>query len=100
MLSADPVPDNLILSAEDIRYIRPCQFAELTGLAPGYFSAWSHARGISERSLERLAHQLGMGKAELLKGFDLRREDQTNARAAQAKAAQLIALLTSTQESA
>ena len=99
MSSGFKVPENLTLSAQDIRYLRPCQLAQLTGIAPGYFSAWSTTRGISERSLERLAHQLGLSKADLLRGFDLRREDQAIARAAQKKANQLIALFTSPQES-
>ncbi len=98
-MSLDHVPDNLILSAEEFRYLRPCQFSQLTGIAPNNFAAWSNHRQISERSLARIADKLGMTKPELLKAFDLRRQDQATARAAQAKADQLIALFAS-EESA
>ncbi len=94
------VPDNLILSVEDIRHIRPCQLAQLTGIPSSNFSAWSGTRSISERSLERISQQLGISKADLLKGFDLRRQDQAIARHAQAKADQLIELLSLKQEPA
>jgi transcriptional regulator with XRE-family HTH domain len=89
----------LYLSVQDIRYMRHSQLSRLTGVDPSSFSAWSHNRRISERNLERIAHRLGMTKAELLQGLDLRRQDVAIARAAQAKADQLIAHL-NLQESA
>ncbi len=88
------------LSVEDIRYLRPVQLSLLTGFDPSYFSAWSSRRSISERSLARMAERLGVSKSDLLKSFELRRQDAAIARAAQARANQLIAALPMNSERA
>lgn len=87
------IPSELVLSAEDIRYLRHSQLSLLTGIDSSNFSAWKHKRGISERMLERASEHLGIGKPELLQGFELRRQDAAIARVAQAKANQLIQFL-------
>jgi transcriptional regulator with XRE-family HTH domain len=92
------IPDNFTLSVEDIRYMRHSQLAELTGIDPSNFVAWSHRRRISERSLERIAQRLNISKADLLKGIELRRQDAAIARAAQTKTDQLIAFLRLNQQ--
>ncbi|HEY9660380.1 MAG TPA: hypothetical protein V6C65_18155 [Allocoleopsis sp.] len=94
------IPDNLTLSVEDIRYLRPIQFAQLTGIPSSSFCGWIRNRRISERNLERIADKLGMSKADLLQGLELRRQDVMDARTAQTKADRLIAFLTVTQEPA
>jgi transcriptional regulator with XRE-family HTH domain len=88
-----PIPPNLVLSADDIRYLRHSQLAQLTGIDASSFSAWSQQRRFSERTLDQLAHLLGTPKTVILEGFDLRRQDVATARLAQHKAEQLIAFL-------
>ena len=87
------IPAHLLLSAQDIRHLRHIQLARLTGIDASSFSAWSSRRRFSERSLEQLEQRLGIPKSDILQGFDLRRQDMTTARAAQAKADALIAYL-------
>lgn len=94
------IPSDFVLAAEDIRYLRHIQLARLTGIDASSFVAWSGCRRFSERSLEQLEHRLGIPKAEILQGFDLRRQDMTIARAAQQKANALIDYLNLEQESA
>lgn len=92
------LPHHIILSAEDIRYLRPVQFALLTKIHSSYFSAWSASRQISERSLEQIAVSLCIPKSEVLRGFDLRRQDTASTLAAQHKANELLAYINHTRE--
>jgi hypothetical protein len=94
------IPSKFILSAEEIRYIRHTQFSQLTGIRANNFPRWDRGRRISEQTLERLAVGLRTSKLEVLKGFELRRQDVAIARAAQAKAEQLILFLGLEQETA
>lgn len=94
------IPSDLILTAEDIRYLRHVQLAVLTGIDASNFPAWYQGRRLSERTLERLSQCLSVSKAEILKGFELRRQDATRARTAQTKALQLITYLGLDQETA
>lgn len=94
------IPHQLTLSVEDIRHIRHSQLALITGIDSSNFSAWSNHRKISERSLERIAQKVGMSKADLLQGLELRRQDAALARAAQVKVSQLIEFLHLNQEPA
>jgi len=87
------IPPELLLSVEDIRHLRHSQLSLLTDINPSNFSAWNHQRRLSERSLERIAQRLGLGKPELLQGFELRRQDSVIARVAQTKANHLILFL-------
>jgi hypothetical protein len=87
------LPDDMLLTAEDIRYLRPAQLSTLTRIQADYFSAWSATRRISEANLTAIAKALGIDREEVLKGFDLRREDNALAKVAQKKAVQLMAYL-------
>lgn len=79
------------LTIEDIRYARHIDLAALTGFGARDFAAWTKSRGLSERSLNVLAEQLGMEKTDLLKGLELRRQDAALARKVQERIKQLIA---------
>jgi hypothetical protein len=94
------IPSDLILAAEDIRYLRHVQLAALTGIDASNFPAWYQGRQLSERTLERLSQRLSVSKAEILKGFELRRQDAAIARNAQSKALRLITYLGLDQETA
>ncbi|HEY9762379.1 MAG TPA: hypothetical protein V6D07_07625 [Trichocoleus sp.] len=94
------LPLELLLTPDDIRYLKPAQLARLTRIDARYFSAWSTSRSISEKSLELIAQALGLTKSEVLQGFDLRREDAALAQAAQVKASKLISYLNGQRESA
>jgi hypothetical protein len=94
------IPSDLILAAEDIRYLRHVQLSVLTDIDASNFPAWNQGRKLSERTLERMAQRLSIGKAEILRGFDLRRQDAAIARTAQSKAIQLITYLGLDQETA
>lgn len=63
------IPQELQLSAEDIRYLRPIQLSTLTGFHPTYFSAWSLSRHLSEGSSGIIASALGVDKAVVLGGY-------------------------------
>lgn len=93
-----PIPSHLILTAEDIRYIRNSQLAILTRIYASSFPKWDQGKTLSERTLERIASGLCTTKLEVLKGFELRRQDVEIARAAQSKANQLITFLGLDQE--
>lgn len=80
-----------ILTAEDIRHVRAIDLARLTEIDASNFAAWSSTRHISERNLGVIATALGMEKAEVLRGFELRRHDN---RTAQTVAAKLESLTT------
>lgn len=94
------IPQELQLSAEDIRYLRPIQLSTLTGFHPTYFSAWSSSRHLSERSLGIIASALGVDKAVVLAGFELRRTDVAQAKQVEKKAEQLISYLNAQKEPA
>ncbi|MBD1876948.1 hypothetical protein H6F75_26030 [Nodosilinea sp. FACHB-131] len=94
------LPDDLLLKAEEIRYLRPIQLSVLTKMQADYFSAWSATRSMSEASLTAIAEALGIDREEVLRGFDLRREDYVLAQAAQKKAARLLTYLQLEKESA
>lgn len=87
------IPINLTLTIEDLRYLKYSQLAQITGIAASSFSAWSRSRCFSERTLDQIAQRLGLGKTDILQGFDLRRQDMAAARLAQDKAERLIAFL-------
>lgn len=93
-------PVDLVLTPDDIRYLRPAQLAILTTIDASYFSAWSTGRQMSERSMELIAHALGITKSDVLQGFELRRKDSALARTAQDKAEKLIAYLEAQKEPA
>lgn len=86
----NPMQKN-ILTAEDIRHARAIDLARLTRIDASNFASWSASRHISERNLGVIATALGMEKAEVLQGFELRRRDNQTA---QSVAAKLEALLT------
>lgn len=95
-----PFPDELMLTAEDIRCLRPTHLAALTNIQARYFSAWSATRRMSEASLKTVADALGINREEVLRAFDLRRKDWASAKAAEAKALKLISYLNPQKESA
>lgn len=74
-----------ILTAEDIRHARAIDLSKLTGIDASNFAAWSSSRHISERNLGVIATALGMEKAEVLRGFELRRHDNRTAQEVSAK---------------
>jgi len=84
------IPDELVLTLEEISYLRHSQLAQLTGTPPNYFSAWKWQRGISERKLEEVAQKLNLSASELLQVLEARRRDAEKIRQAQAKADRLI----------
>ncbi|MGF1566868.1 MAG: hypothetical protein ACFCVD_02135 [Nodosilinea sp.] len=94
------IPSDILLTAEDIRYLRPIQLSALTQIQSDSFSAWSSTRRISEASLTAIANALGIDREEVLRGFDLRRQDSAHAKAAKEKAARLLAYLQPEKESA
>lgn len=73
---------SISLTSDDIRYIRASQLAMLTGINATNFPRWDQGGRISERSLERIASGLWITKHDVLRGFDLRRHDLIQARAA------------------
>ncbi|MEP0923476.1 hypothetical protein [Leptolyngbya sp. ST-U4] len=68
------------LCAEDIRYARAIDLQAITGIDASNFTAWSSRRHISERNLGVIADALGIEKSEVLRGFELRRQDTRMAR--------------------
>jgi hypothetical protein len=92
------IPSEFLLSVEEIRYIRHSQLALLTGIDASNFPRWDSGKRISERTLERIAQGLHTSKLDVLRGFELRRQDVAIARTAQEKAEQLIMLLGLRQE--
>lgn len=68
------------LNPEDIRHARPIDLERITGINASSFVSWSMGRGISEKNLTVLSEALGMSKAEVLAGLELRREDAAIAR--------------------
>jgi len=87
------VPPELTLTLEDIPYLRNSQLAQLTGTDPSNFSAWKQRRGISERKLGELSRRIGISKDELLRAFDMIRQETQKAQAVRAKADRLIEFL-------
>lgn len=88
------VQEEIMLTSEDIRWARHIHLAALTRLDPSTFVGWSSGnRGISERNLTLIAESLGMEKAAVLEGLELRRQDVAIARAVHHKFEQLIALV-------
>lgn len=92
--------DELTLTVEDIRYLRPTQLAALTNIPARYFSAWSATRSMSETSIKTVSDALGIDREEVLKAFDLRRKDWNSVKAAEAKALKLISHLKPQKEPA
>ncbi len=92
------IPPDLVLTAEDIRYIRNSQLSLLTRIHASNFPKWDQGQALSEKTLERIAVGLRTTKLEVLQGFELRRQDVAIARLAQAKAEQLITFLDLDQE--
>jgi hypothetical protein len=92
--------DELMLTVEDIRYLRPTHLAALTKIPARYFSAWSANRSMSETSIKTVADALGIDREEVLKAFDLRRRDWNSVKAAEAKALKLMSHLKLQKESA
>ncbi|MBD2462295.1 hypothetical protein H6G89_14700 [Oscillatoria sp. FACHB-1407] len=64
-----------MLTAEEFRFARAIDLERLTGIDASCFAAWSKTRQISERNLEAIATALSMTKGEVLRGFELRRQD-------------------------
>lgn len=88
------VEEEIVLTAQDIRFARFIHLAALTGIDPSNFAAWSSGnRGISEKNLEVLSERLSMAKSAVLEGLELRREDTAIARQVHQKFEQLIALM-------
>jgi hypothetical protein len=81
----------IMITAEDIRYARNVELATLTGIDSTAFAAWSSSREISGRNLKIIATALGMEKHEVLQGIELRKTDTAIARAVQQKLEALIA---------
>jgi hypothetical protein len=92
------LPTDLVLSAEDLRYLRCIQLARLTDIDASCFSAWNQNRSMSERTLERLSTRLHLPKHEILRGFDLRRKDAAIVLSVHLKANRLIKLLETGKE--
>jgi hypothetical protein len=80
------------LCAEDLRYARAIDLQDLTGLDASNFAAWSSTRHISEKNLGVIAAALGMEKSEVLRGFELRRQDTKAAKAVTEKLSALMEL--------
>lgn len=52
-MNISEVSEEIMLTAEDIRYARNIDLAAVTEIDPSNFAAWSNSRGISERNLKR-----------------------------------------------
>lgn len=87
------IPSDLLLSADDLLYLRHSHLAQLTATDPSYWSAWLRRRQISERKLGELAERLCVSKGELLSVIDAKRAVQQRAQIANAKAERLFQFL-------
>jgi hypothetical protein len=94
------LPDDILLTAEDIRYLRPAQLSALTKIQSDNFSAWSTYRQMSESSLIAISRALRIDPTVVLRGFDLRRQDYALAKSAKEKAAHLLTYLMQEKEPA
>lgn len=92
------IPEDLVLTAEDIPYLRNSQLAQLTEISANYFSAWASGRHISERLLAGIAVKMGLSKGDLLKALELKRQEAQKAQKAREKADQLIQFLKQREE--
>jgi|GEM_PF-1255322 len=94
----EKIPENLVLSGEDILYLSNAYLARLTATDASNFSAWTGNRQISERKLTEIAERLGMSKGDLLAALDAKRQVRLKVQEANAKAQRLIQFLSQQQE--
>jgi transcriptional regulator with XRE-family HTH domain len=80
------------ITAEDIRFARPCDLEALTGIHGSSFTSWTKGkRSITTRSLNLIAEALEMQPEEFLQGWNLRRQEAVREQETLAKFQMLIA---------